>query len=341
VAAASKLAAGYLTDFSSRRKPLVVFGYGMANLVKPALAVCTAWWQVLLIRLADRTSKGMRSTPRDVMLAESVAPSRIGSAFGLLQSMDSAGAVLGPLAAWLVMARLDNMRSVFWLAAIPGLVTVVTILFAVETRKQAPPVHAREASQARPRLPARFYYTLVAVLVFSLGNSSDMFLVLRAQQIGITPVFAPLFGLVFNATYTAVSWPAGWLSDRRSKSAIVAIGYLTFAATYFTFAAAPSRAALWTMMAMYGFYYALTSPVLRALVVETVPAESRGRAFGTFDFSTSVVTLSASVLTGQLWNRFGAALPFYLSGGLAVIAAIMLLLAKKRQATTTESLMAV
>jgi MFS family permease len=125
-----------------------------------------------------------------------------------------------------------------------------------------------------------------------------------------------------------------------SKSTIVAIGYLTFAATYFTFAAAPSRAALWTTMAMYGFYYALTSPVLRALVVETVPPESRGRAFGMFDFSTSVVTLLSSILTGQLWNGFGAALPFYLSGGLAVTAAVMLLLGKKRQATA-ESFMAV
>jgi MFS family permease len=274
----------------------------------------------------------MRSTPRDVMLVESVEPTRMGSAFGLLQSMDSAGAVLGPLAAWLIMTRSGNIRAVFWLAAVPGLMTVLAILLAVETRRRAPAARAHAAFPGESRLPARFYYTLVAVLVFSLGNSSDMFLVLRAQQAGITPVLAPLFGLVFNVTYTAASWPAGWLSDRRSKNAIAATGYFTFAITYFTFAAAPSRAALWIMMALYGFYYALTSPVLRALVVEKVPPDSRGRAFGVFDFSTSVVTLLASILTGQLWKRFGAPVPFYLSGCLAVAAAILLLLSKGRGA---------
>jgi MFS family permease len=336
VAAVGKLIAGYLTDFIPRRKPLVMAGYGLANLVKPLLAVSTSWWHVLLIRLADRTSKGMRSTPRDVMVLESVEPTRIGNAFGLLQSMDSAGAVLGPLAAWLIMAKLGNMRAVFWLAAVPGLITVLAVLFAVETRKQAPATRIRSAAGERSRLSGRFYYVLAAVLIFSLGNSSDMFLVLRAQQIGIRPVFAPLFGLVFNVTYTAASWPAGWLSDRRSKSTIAAVGYLTFAVTYFAFAAAPGRPVLWIMMALYGFYYALTSPVLRALVAETVVPESRGRAFGVFDFSSSVVTLLSSILTGQLWKRFGAPLPFYCSSALAVSAAIMLLLGSRKRPASVQ-----
>jgi MFS family permease len=169
---------------------------------------------------------------------------------------------------------------------------------------------------------------LAAVLVFSLGNSSDAFLVLRAQQAGIGAAFAPLLGLVFNVTYTLGAWPAGWLSDRRSKPVIAAIGYLVFAATYAVFASAPSRAALWGMMAMYGLYYALTSPVLRALVVETVSPESRGRAFGIFYFSSSIAALLSSVLTGTLWKMFGPALPFYLSSALAVVGAAMLLAAR-------------
>jgi MFS family permease len=329
VAALGKLASGYLTDFTPRRKPLVVIGYSLANFVKPFLAVCASWWQVLLIRLADRTAKGIRGTPRDVMLSESVETTRIGNAFGLLQSMDSAGAVLGPLAAWLILSKLGSIRAVFWLAAIPGLIAIVAVLFAVETRRQASPANVHATTMGPAHLSGRFYYMLAAVLVFSLGNSSDMFLVLRAQQTGIQPALAPLFGLVFNVTYTAASWPAGWLSDRRSRNVIAAMGYFTFAITYFTFAAAPGRTALWLMMALYGFYYALTSPVLRALVVEAAPAESRGRAFGIFYFSTSVVTLLASVLTGQLWKHFGAALPLYLSGGLAVVAAIMLLVGGK------------
>jgi MFS family permease len=330
VASLGKLASGYLTDATPRRKPLVVFGYVLANAVKPILAISTRWWQVLLIRFADRTAKGIRTTPRDVMLSESEEKTKIGSAYGLLQTMDSAGAIAGPLAAWLIISRMGSMRAVFWLAAIPGFISILGILFATETRPEAP---ARRAAAAfeQPRLSARFYYMLAAVLIFSLGNSSDMFLVLRAQQVGIVPYLAPLLGLVFNATYTAASWPAGWLSDRRSKPVIAALGYFVFAITYFTFAAAPSRVALWTVMAFYGLYYALTNPVLRALLVETVAPESRGRAFGVFYFSTSVVALLASLITGELWKHYGAALPFYLSAVLALIASLMLILGASKQ----------
>ena len=326
VASLGKLFSGYLTDTVQRRKPIVVFGYLLANLVKPLLALSTRWWQVLFIRFADRTAKGLRGTPRDVMLAESVDRKKIGNTYGLLQSMDSAGAIAGPLIAWLIMARTGNMRSVFWWAAIPGAVAILVVLLARETRPQrVSSVPTRSLGQPA-RLSRRFYYLLAAVLIFSLGNSSDMFLVLRAQQIGISSSMAPLLGLAFNITYTLASWPAGWLSDRRSKRAIAAAGYLVFSVTYFTFALAPSHAAIWTVMAAYGLYYALTSPVLRALVVETVEPGSRGRAFGLFYFCTSIAALLSSLLTGQLWKHYGAALPFYLSAGMAVVAAIMLLM---------------
>lgn len=325
VAALGKLLSGYLTDAVRRRKPIVVFGYVLANAVKPVLALSTSWWQVLLIRFADRTAKGIRGTPRDVILAESVDAKTVGSAYGLLQSMDSAGAIAGPLIAWLVMSRLGSMRTVFWIAAVPGLIAMLVVLLAREPLRP----HKEKESSApfwqTARLPFRFYYVLVAVLIFSLGNSSDMFLVLRAQQVGMQPALAPLLGLTFNLTYTLASWPAGWLSDRLSKPAIAAFGYMGFAATYYTFAAASSKAAIWGIMALYGMYYALTSPVLRALVVETVAPEARGRAFGLFYFATSVTTLLSSLVTGELWKHYGAALPFLLSASLALIAAMMLL----------------
>ena len=327
VAAMGKLFSGYLTDVVPRRKPIVVAGYALANAVKPILALTTHWWQVLLIRFADRTAKGIRGTPRDVMLAESVDRKKIGHTYGLLQSMDSAGAIAGPLIAWAIMARLSNMRAVFWAAALPGFISIMAILFVREPeRPAAQPAHS---FWSPAHLSRRFYYMLAAVLIFSLGNSSDMFLVLRAQQIGISPSLAPLLGLTFNVTYTLTSWPAGWLSDRKPKAFIAAMGYLVFAATYFTFAAAPSKNAVWAIMAFYGLFYALTSPVLRALVVETVEPGARGRAFGVLYFSTSIATLVASLLTGELWKHFGAALPFYLSGTQAVIAALMLLWVKR------------
>ena len=329
VASLGKLFSGYFTDILTRRKPLVVFGYTVANVVKPVLALATSWVQVLAVRFADRTAKGIRGTPRDVMLAESVGKGNVGSAFGLLQSMDSAGAVAGPLLALLIMSRTGNMRTVFWAAAVPGFLAILVVLLARETGTARTGPRTAFSLWKPGELSPRFYYMLAAVLVFSLGNSSDAFLVLRAQQAGIGAAFAPLLGLVFNVTYTLGAWPAGWLSDRRSKPVIAAVGYLVFAVTYAVFAAAPSRTALWGMMAMYGLYYALTSPVLRALVVETVPPESRGRAFGIFYFSTSIAALLSSVLTGVLWKMFGPALPFYLSSALAVVGAAMLLAARK------------
>jgi MFS family permease len=329
VASLGKLFSGYLTDVIPRRKPLVVSGYVLANAIKPLLALSTRWWHVLLIRFADRTAKGVRSAPRDVMLAESVDEKTVGNAYGLLQSMDSAGAIAGPLIAWLIMASIGNMRTVFWIASIPGLLAIFAVQFAREPRRDAVARSTARSLFQPAHLPFRFYYILAAVLIFSIGNSSDMFLVLRAQQIGISPSLAPLLGLTFNVTYTLTSWPAGWLSDRRSKSLMAALGYIVFAATYFTFAAAPSKSAVWFIMGLYGLYYSLTGPVLRALVVETVEAGSRGRAFGLFYFSTSVAALFSSVMTGELWKHFGAALPFYLSAGLALMAALMLLAAGK------------
>ena len=175
------------------------------------------------------------------------------------------------------------------------------------------------------RLPAGFYYLLIAVGLFSLGNSSDMFLVLRAHDAGIPTRHAPLLGLVFNVTYTAMSWPAGRLADMVSKRAIAAGGYAVFAAVYLVFALAPSSHALWAAMACYGLFYALTNPVLRALVAQSSGTDMRGRAFGIFFFVTSVAALLSSVITGELWKQYGARLPFYLSAGLAAAAAGMLL----------------
>ncbi|HEV2988174.1 MAG TPA: MFS transporter, partial [Candidatus Angelobacter sp.] len=215
VAALGKLFSGYLTDIFPRRKPLVVFGYVVANAVKPLLALSTTWWHILVVRFADRTAKGIRSTPRDVMLSESVEKEKVGSSFGLLQSLDSAGAVIGPLVALAILSKTTNLRTVFWIASIPGLICIITVLMARETGVRDV-IKSRKPFWQPGNLSGRFYYMLVAVLIFSFGNSSDMFLILRAQEAGINQKFAPLLGLIFNVVYTLASWPAGRLSDRRS-----------------------------------------------------------------------------------------------------------------------------
>jgi MFS family permease len=169
---------------------------------------------------------------------------------------------------------------------------------------------------------------MAAVALFSIGNSSDMFLVLRAQNIGIPAAYAPLLGLVFNITYTGFSWPAGKLSDKMSRKGLVAAGFTVFAIVYFVFAAAPSPTAIWVAFAFYGLYYALTNPVLRAMVSQAAPPESRGRAFGIFYFVTSVAALFSSVLTGELWKMYGAAVPFFVSAALAAVATLMIVFSR-------------
>jgi MFS family permease len=336
VASFAKLFSGYLADRLPRRKPLVVGGYLVANAVKPALALVTSWWHVLFIRFADRLAKGVRGAPRDVMLAESVPSEKVGAAFGLLQSMDSAGAIAGPLLAlWILRAH--DLRTVFLWAAIPGGLTVLVAALGIrEVRKARAAAVRAEPLPSRRDLPGGFYYVLMVVVLFSLGNSSDMFLVLRAQNVGIGVAYAPLLGLVFNITYTAVSWPAGSLSDRFSRRGIAAAGYLVFAAVYSAFAWAPSKAVIWVAMAVYGLFYALTAPVLKALVSETVGAGVRGRAFGIFDFTTSVTTLLASLIMGFLWKNYGARLPFGLSAGLAFVCAGLLLASPRARLSSPQ-----
>jgi MFS family permease len=337
----AKFFSGYLADRIPRRKPVVVSGYVVANAVKPLLAMTTSWWHVLLIRFADRFSKGIRGTARDVMVAESVNKDSIGSAYGLIQAMDSAGAIAGPLIALLLLPHY-GLRGVFVAAAIPGGLCILVAVFGIrETGGKTPQqiAEASEIARSKPKrvdpdgepswrihLPGSFYYVLFAVTLFSLGNSSDMFLVLRAQSTGIAVTQAPLLGLVFNITYTLVSWPAGHFSDRFSRRVIAAAGYMVFAIVYFVFGFAPSRLAIWIVMAFYGLFYALTNPVLKALVVDTVTAEVRGRALGIYFFVTSVVTLLASVITGELWKHFGPRVPFYLSAGIAFFSAMLLFL---------------
>jgi MFS family permease len=334
VASFAKLFSGFLTDRIQRRKPVVVAGYFAANAVKPLLAMVTAWPQILLIRFTDRLAKGVRGAPRDVMVAESVPKERLGSAYGLIQSMDSAGAIAGPLVALALLGRF-GIRSVFWAAAVPGALCVLVALVGIREKRRAAPggkagaaVLASEKlktrgawSRERISLPVSFYFVLVAVTLFSLGNSSDMFLVLRAQNVGIPVALAPLLGLVFNITYTLASWPAGWFSDRVSRRLVGSAGYVIFAGVYFVFGRASSTLAIWIAMAVYGFYYALTQPVLKALVVESVGEQVRGRALGIYFFVTSVATLAASLITGELWKHYGAGIPFYFSAGMALVAA--------------------
>ena len=334
VASFGRLASGLLADRLRRRKPLAAAGYTVANLAKPLLALAQSWPQVFWIRFADRASKGFRAAPRDALIADSVPAATRGAAFGFRQAMDSAGAVVGPLAAVILLPLfLGDVRKIFWAAALPGLASILLVWFAV--REVRPGTSGTAAGAKRGIGKAfrdknwRLLVVLAAVAVFSLGNSSDLFLVLRAQNLGVAAALAPLLGLVFNIVYTALSWPAGKLSDRLPRRALIAVGYLVYSGVYFGFARSTSPFAAWPLFAVYGLYYALTEGVLKAWIADLVPSESRASVFGVFNWVVGVTVFPASLLAGWLWDRYSPAMPFFVSSMLALIAAILLLFSAK------------
>ena len=331
VSSFGRLLSGWLSDRLRQRKPLVGAGYTAANLVKPLLAVATSWGQVFWIRFADRAAKGFRGAPRDALLADSVSPERRGAAFGLRQAMDTAGAVLGPLAALALLPLFSgDVRKVFWLAAIPGAICILLVWFALsevrpaDIAEIAPRDHASNDHVAWNRT---LVVLLIALSLFSLGNSSDLFLILRAQNLGVRAALVPGLGLLFNLVYTSLSWPAGRLSDRIPRRVLVVLGYLIYAAVYLGFSLARSPQIVWVLFAVYGTYYAMTEGVLRAWIADLVPSASRGLAFGVFNWVAGVAAFPASLLAGWLWKHYSPATPFFISAALSFGAAALLLLA--------------
>jgi MFS family permease len=303
----------------------------LANVVKPLLAVAGSWRQVFWIRFADRAAKGFRAAPRDALIADSVPQSYRGAAFGFRQAMDSAGAIVGPLAALLLLPLFaGNVRTVFWVAALPGAVSILLVWTAVrEVRPEAAPGSAVLAGRAEPSPRTRERLTLIlfGIAIFSLGNSSDLFLLLRAQNLGVPAVLAPALGLLFNLVYTVLSWPAGKLSDRIPRRWVVVLGYLIYAGVYFGFGMVHTAGAVWVLFAIYGTYYALTEGVVKAWIADLVPSDSRGWAFGVLNWIVGVAALPASLLAGWLWQRYSPATPFFVSAALSLLATVLLILA--------------
>ncbi len=335
----SRLASGYITDHFPRRKPFIVFGYFLANLAKPFLALAQSWPQVLWLRLSDRAGAGLRRAPRDTLLAESAAPGRLGAAYGLRQAMDTAGAMLGPLAAFGLLALSGNLRLVFALAAIPGALAVGIAAWGIRETgglrpRAAPPAQSPESSSPPhiasspmppPRaasIPRGYFFLLACVTVFGLGAFSDLFMILRAQSLGLSPALAPLLGIVFNAVFAGLAFPLGRLSDRWPRGRLAALGMLVFALVELGFAQIQAAGWVWLLMAGYGLYHALHDGVLAAWVAEWAPEGKRGRAFGWYSALSGASLALASLWAGLAWRQWGPRPVFLLSAGLALAAAL-------------------
>ena len=329
-----KLASGWLADRTGRRKPLTLAGYGIASVVRPLIGLVTAAWQVLAIRLADRVGKGLRTAPRDALLAESIPPERHGAAFGLHRAADHSGAVAGPLVASGLLLALDgDLRTVFALALVPGLLTVAAVAWKVrETRPGVRPA-AASAPPPLPRLrelgPVLPRYLGVLAL-FTLGNASDAFLLLRASQAGVPTAMIPLLWGALHVSKAAFSvWGGRW-SDRVGARRAILCGWLVYAAVYAGFAFVSSAWQVWALFLVYGLFFGLTEGPEKALVARLAPAALRGSAFGAYHAAIGLAALPASIVFGVVWQAVDARAAFLMGAALALAAALLLPLALPR-----------
>ncbi|MFA6103735.1 MAG: MFS transporter [Victivallaceae bacterium] len=359
VASVLKIYSGRISDAVGRRKPLVFLGYGISTFARPALAVCTAGWHVILLRFVDRIGKGIRTAPRDALISESVYPEVRGLAFSFHRSMDHAGAVLGPVTAGIFLYLLlggnelwsrfsatadqGEMHALRWLfafALIPGIAAVWIITSKIkESRGQSAAEADKPENHNAAPLPGRFYVFLAAVTLFALGNSSDLFLLYYAQtQFNLGPGYLILFWTVLHLSKICFSMPGGWLSDRLGRQFTITCGWIIYMAVYCAFPFAAELWMIWLLIIAYGFFYGMTEGSEKALVADFVPADCRGRAYGLYHGFVGLGALPASLVFGVLWSVAGPKTSFMLgaffaAAAAAVITALFLATAKKPSAT--------
>jgi len=329
-----QLASGYLSDRIGRRKALTLCGYGLSNFTKPLLYFGTAGWGlVLAIRFLDRVGKGIRTAPRDALIADVTPPEQRGKAFGFRKAMDKTGAVMGLLAGAIVLylSQRDSLtltlETYLWLvllAVLPGLASVVVLAGWVEERSKS--VAAAGPILGRPRAGGRFWAFIGVMVLFTLGNSSDAFLMLRAQTLGLSPVEIFLAVAAFNLVISLSSTKGGALSDVLGRRGLIVAGWLIYALIYLGFAFASAWWHAWILYAGYGLYYGAFQGAASALVADLVPSERRGTAYGLFNAAIGVTVFPASVIAGLLWQWFSAAAPFFFGAALAFLSACLLLL---------------
>jgi MFS family permease len=325
-----KLASGFIADRTNRRKPLVLFGYGLASVARPFVALATRPWHVLAVRVTDRVGKGLRSTPRDALIADA-AGDRAGRAFGFHQAMDNAGAVAGPLIATGLLAMSLSMRHVFWIAVIPGAIATLLVAIVKEpprpsapTSTAASPGTGTPAAKAKVLTPTLVSY-LAILAVFSLGNSSDAFLLLRARNLGLTTAQIPVLWSVLNLSKVVWAYVGGDAADRIPRAPLVAGGWVVYALVYLGLGRATQAWHVWALFVLYGVFYGLTEPVEKALVRDLAPADQRGRAYGAYNFVVGVTALPAGLLMGVLWRVWGAAHALEVGAALAAVSSVALL----------------
>ena len=341
-----KLFAGYLSDRLGKRKLLVVAGYSLASLVRPLLAFAQTWPQVLGIRIADRVGKGFRTAPRDAMIADTVPFEQRGIAFGFHRAMDHCGAVIGPLLAYVLVVFLvanaasptrSEFSRVFLVASVPALMAVIVAIFFMRES----PVHRPTGSQL-PKLSllgfdSNFKRFLLVLSLFTLSNSSDSFLILRAMDAGVSVALIPLLWAAHHGTKVLSSLFGGDLSDRLGRKRLIVSGWVLYAAVYAGFAFATHSVSLWILFLIYGIYFGLVEGAEKALVADLVRPEQRGTAYGLYNLAFGVTVFPASLLMGMIWHWKGPTTAFLVSAFMGATAAALLLIFVRPHQQPTEA----
>jgi MFS family permease len=321
-----KVFSGWYSDKLKKRKPIVFLGYSLSAISKPFLYLATLGWHVLVVRFIDRVGKGIRTSPRDALVADSSLPEQRGRAFGIQRAMDRVGAFLGPLIAFGILPLLNNnLRLVFLLAFFPALIAVLIIVFFLKEKHHIQDPSKQIKSISLKHFSRDFKFFVLILAIFTLGNSSDAFLILRAKDLGVKIVFIPILWLVYNFVSSASAIPLGHLSDKIGRRKTTLLGFFVYGVVYLGFAFSSTQSLIWVFMALYGVWYGLSDGVLRAYVADLVEDKSiLASAYGIYHTAVGLCMFPASLLMGILWQSFGPHIAFSFGASLSLMAAVLL-----------------
>ncbi len=335
-----KAFSGWFSDRMGSRKYLMAVGYGISALSRPITATASAWHQILAARFTDRVGKGIRTAPRDAIIAESTPETHLGRAFSFHRSMDTMGAVVGPGLAFLLLGLFNNdYRTIFWLSMIPAGIAVLVIFVFIEEKRGGAGRRAVRPKLTVDRFDWKVKFFIAIAILFAFGNSSDVFLILRAQQNGIPTVMIPVVYLVFNIVYSLSAIPAGIAADKFGRKKVILLGFVLFACLYYGFAVSNSAAAVWVLFAFYGLFMGLTEGIQKAFLATIIPPDFKATAFGLYSGAVGIAMLPANLVAGWLWDHVSPAATFYfgaLTAGLAALLFLILIVAMTRHPRQAE-----
>jgi MFS family permease len=319
-----KVFSGWYSDRIGNRKWLMAVGYGISTLSRPFVALAISWQQVLGSRFIDRFGKGVRTAPRDAIIAESADTAYLGRAFGLHRSMDTMGAVVGPALAFFLLGLFSNdYRKVFWLSMVPGVIAVLLIIFFITEKKRAVAIHADRPKLTLKHFDWRFKCFVLIASLFAVGNSSDVFLILRAQQVGVSTLMIPVVYLTFNLVYSLSSIPAGMAADKFGKKRVILLGFVLFAFLYYGFGVATGTKTIWVLFGLYGLFMGLTEGIQKAFLATIIPLDFKATAFGVYNTVVGIAMFPASLIGGWLWDHVSPSATFYFGAITAAASAIL------------------